>query len=287
MDLNLCLDNDLNLIRRLRESVVKRPFQFHVTNFSTTLKMSVDFLLHESSVGYAIFQVVHQADTIGNRLKEVQDAVQVLYILVVPSVIRLTNLRTLLSLGKWSSLSLSRPSSKSAHYYRSFYPTHNALRGAAQALENVNEVSEGIASDYLRSLLEVNLPKTGKKNKVTLGVSDKNLAGSIKGAFPGVECETGDTSEIVQDMLRGIRQHAPKLLKQLQDGDVERAQLGLGHAYSRARVKFSVQKNDNHIIQSIATLDFLDKSVNSFAMRVRGKILNSFYNKIAKFLHFY
>ncbi len=42
------------------------------------MKMSsnIDYLLHESSVGYAIFQVVHQADTIGNRLKEVQDAGQ-------------------------------------------------------------------------------------------------------------------------------------------------------------------------------------------------------------------
>ena len=39
--------------------------------------MSVDYLLHESSVGYAIFQVVHQADTVGNRLKEVQASVQV------------------------------------------------------------------------------------------------------------------------------------------------------------------------------------------------------------------
>ena len=143
------------------------------------------------------------------------------------------------------------------------------FRGAAQALENANEVSEGIASEYLRSLLEVNLPKGGKRKKILLGVSDKNLAGSIKSAFPSVECETGDTSEIVQDMLRGIRQHAPKLLKQLQEGDVERAQLGLGHAYSRARVKFSVQKNDNHIIQAIATLDHLDKAINTFSMRVR------------------
>ncbi len=100
-------------------------------------------------------------------------------------------------------------------------------------------------------------------------MSEKNIAGSIKAAFPGVECETGDTSEIVADMLRAIRQHAPKLLKQLQEGDVERAQLGLGHAYSRARVKFSVQKNDNHIIQAIATLDHLDKAINTFSMRVR------------------
>jgi len=141
--------------------------------------------------------------------------------------------------------------------------------GAAQALENANEVSEGIASQFLLSLLEVNLPKSGKKNKVTLGVADRNLAGAIKGAFPGLECETGETSEIVQDMLRGIRQHAHKLLKQLQEGDVERAQLGLGHAYSRAKVKFSVQKNDNHIIQAIATLDHLDKAVNMYSMRVR------------------
>jgi nucleolar protein 56 len=37
---------------------------------------AIDYLLHEGSVGYAIFQVSHQADTIGNRLKEVQDASQ-------------------------------------------------------------------------------------------------------------------------------------------------------------------------------------------------------------------
>ncbi|KAL8797927.1 MAG: hypothetical protein Q9182_007110 [Xanthomendoza sp. 2 TL-2023] len=143
------------------------------------------------------------------------------------------------------------------------------FQGAAQALENANVISEGVASDFLISLLELNLPKSAKKHKVTLGVSDKNLAGSIKDAFPGLVCETADTSEIVQDLLRGIRQHAPKLLKQLQEGDVERAQLGLGHAYSRGRVKFSVQKNDNHIIQAIATLDHLDKAINMFSMRVR------------------
>ncbi|KAI4165128.1 MAG: hypothetical protein LQ342_001405 [Letrouitia transgressa] len=143
------------------------------------------------------------------------------------------------------------------------------FQGAPQALENANQVAEGIASEFLISVLETNLPNLGKKHKVTLGVADRNLAVSIKAAFPGLECETGDTSEIVQDMLRGIREHAPKLLKQLQEGDVERAALGLGHAYSRARVKFSVQRNDNHIIQAIATLDHLDKTINTFAMRVR------------------
>ena len=109
---------------------------------------------------------------------------------------------------------------------------------------------------------------------LTCGDADSNainssLAGSIKERFPGLAFETADTSEIVADMLRGLRQHAHKLLKQLQEGDEERAQLGLGHAYSRARVKFSVQKNDNHIIQAIATLDHLDKAINMFSMRVR------------------
>ena len=142
-------------------------------------------------------------------------------------------------------------------------------RNGKQALEELHDVSEGIASQYLQSFLELNLPKAGKKSKITLGVADKILAGSIKGAVPSVECETGDTSEVVQDMLRGLRLHSEKLLKQLREGDTNTAQLGLGHAYSRDKVKFSVQKNDNHIIQAIAILDQLDKAVNTFSMRVR------------------
>ncbi|CAG8972602.1 hypothetical protein HYALB_00005371 [Hymenoscyphus albidus] len=195
----------------------------------------INYLLHESSVGYAIFEVVNQGDAIGNRLKEVQDAT--LDLAKFGKMVKLVN----------------------------FAP----YRGAAEALENINLVSEGVLSEYLRSNLELNLPKPSKKKKVVLGVSDKNLAGSIKASFPGVDCETGETSEVVADLLRGVRFHAGKLLKGLQEGDVERAQLGLGHAYSRAKVKFSVQKNDNHIIQAIATLDHLDKAVNTFSMRVR------------------
>jgi nucleolar protein 56 len=131
-------------------------------------------------------------------------------------------------------------------------------------------VSEGIIPDYLKSVLELNLPQTsGKKSKVSLGVAEKGLAGSIKSAFSGVECHTSDTSEIVADVLRGVRLHADKLLKDLKSGDVEKAGLGMGHAYSRAKVKFNVSKNDNHVIQASATIDFQDKGVNQFFMRVR------------------
>lgn len=64
--------------------------------------MSVDYLLHESSVGYAIFQVVHQPDTVGNRLKEVQDSVQVRQPHIHEILIEmLTDPRILLSLERW------------------------------------------------------------------------------------------------------------------------------------------------------------------------------------------
>ncbi|CAF3945178.1 unnamed protein product, partial [Rotaria magnacalcarata] len=53
------------------------------------------------------------------------------------------------------------------------------------------------------------------------------------------------------------------------DQNQSKAQLGLGHAYSRAKVKFNVNRVDNMIIQSIALLDQLDKDINTFSMRIR------------------
>jgi RNA processing factor Prp31 len=64
----------------------------------------------------------------------------------------------------------------------------------------------------------------------------------------------------------------------LQPGDLEKAQLGLGHSYSRAKVKFNVNRVDNMVIQAIFLLDTLDKDVNSFAMRVRFVI--DFYTNV-------
>jgi nucleolar protein 56 len=34
-----------------------------------------DYLLFEAPMGYSLFKVVHQADTVGNSLKEVQESV--------------------------------------------------------------------------------------------------------------------------------------------------------------------------------------------------------------------
>ncbi|KAF3018800.1 hypothetical protein G7054_g11025 [Neopestalotiopsis clavispora] len=189
----------------------------------------IDFLLHENATGYALFKVVSQPDRISGA-----------------------DSQNLATFGKMVQLVNFAP-----------------WRNAADALENINDISEGILNEYLRSNLELNLPKASSKSPVTLAVQDKNLGGAIKAAFPGVDAETADTSDIAADLLRGVRTHAEKLLKGLQEGDVSRAQLGLGHAYSRGKVKFNVHKNDNHIIRAIATLDNLDKGINLFSQKLR------------------
>ncbi|KAG4093159.1 Nop-domain-containing protein [Neocallimastix lanati (nom. inval.)] len=216
-----------------------------------------NFVLFECASGYALFERIMSED-IGQELEEVQQAVL-----------------DLSKFGKMISL-------------KSFIP----FKSATNALENMNDISEGICSDDLKSFLELNLPKSSKKSKVVLGVSEKNLAGTIKEAV-GVECES---NSVVSEFIRGIRLHFDKLIKQFKEGDIEKAQLGLGHSYSRAKVKFNVNRVDNMIIQAISLLDQLDKDINTFAMRCRewyswhfpelGKIVadHAQYAKLAKII---
>jgi nucleolar protein 56 len=76
-------------------------------------------------------------------------------------------------------------------------------------------------------------------------------------------------NDLIAELLRGVRCHAGRLVKGLEDADAAKASLGLAHAYSRAKVKFNVNRVDNMIIQAIALADTLDKDVNTFAMRCR------------------
>ena len=112
-----------------------------------------------------------------------------------------------------------------------------------------------------------NLPaaQAGKKAKFALGVTEHKLGAAIQEGL-GVPCMC---NEQTTEMLRGVRLHCSGLISALRPGDVERAQLGLAHSYSRSKVKFDVNRADKHIIQSIAILDTLDKDINTFAMRVR------------------
>ncbi|KAJ3108968.1 snoRNP complex protein nop56 [Phlyctochytrium planicorne] len=190
------------------------------------------YVLYETAAGYALFERI-QSEEIGQNLEDVQKATQ-----------------DLAKFGRYIKM-------------KSFAP----FKSAAHALENLMDITEGTASEHLKSFLEVNLPK-GKKNAVQLGVADKSLAGSIQNVL-GVTCLSAETDDTVAELIRGLRLHSEKLLKQMKDGDMYRAQLGLGHSYSRAKVKFNVNRSDNMIIQSINLLDQLDKDVNLFSMRVR------------------
>ncbi|KAF1979088.1 hypothetical protein BU23DRAFT_448949, partial [Bimuria novae-zelandiae CBS 107.79] len=181
----------------------------------------------ESPVGYAIFKVLLEADSIGLSLAEV-----------------CSSMPDLSKFGKMISLVGFFP----------FQGTQHALQGMDRPHESIyiNDLSDDILSDFRRAAVEATVPHS---KKTILGVSDKSLAASVKVAFPKMNCETGETSQVVAEYLRGSRLHGPKLVKSLRDAeaDLDQARLGLGNAYSRLRVKFSNQ-GVTHIMQAIATL---------------------------------
>jgi nucleolar protein 56 len=137
------------------------------------------------------------------------------------------------------------------------------FKTAISALENINAVSEGIVSEELALFLDETLPP--KKKKITLGVADPKLGAAIAEKL-GVQCSHIGA---VPEILRGVRYHFHNLIKGFTATSAGVAQLGLGHSYSRAKVKFNVHRSDNMIIQSIALLDQLDKDINTFSMRIR------------------
>ncbi|XP_068224518.1 nucleolar protein 56, partial [Palaemon carinicauda] len=136
---------------------------------------------------------------------------------------------------------------------------------AASALENINAISEGILTSELSAFLETNLPTAGKKSKIQLGVVEVKLAAAINEALGISVTHVG----VVPEIVRGIRQHLTSYVKGLSAASMKQTELGLGHSYSRGKVKFNVNRADNMIIQSINILDQLDKDVNTFAMRMK------------------
>lgn len=138
------------------------------------------------------------------------------------------------------------------------------FKSGINALDNINAVSEGIVHDDLKLFLSTNLPES-KDVEVNLGIGDTRISGTIFEEV-GVKCVSNDA---VNEVIRGLRLHFPNMIKGLSMVGEAKAQLGLGHSYSRAKVKFNVNRTDNMIIQSIALLDQLDKDINTFSMRVK------------------
>jgi len=135
------------------------------------------------------------------------------------------------------------------------------FKTAQAALENLNSVTEGVLPDSLKDFIG-----TLSVKHLVLGVVEPKLAASIGEAYPKIKIKIGS---VVGEITRGIRTHFHKMVKGMTDEACGKAQLGLGHAYSRSKVKFNVNRADNMIIQGIALLDQLDKDINTFAMRIR------------------
>jgi len=193
----------------------------------------LSFVLFESASGYGLFELV-ALDEIGTKAKDVQ--------------------KTIADLQRFSKVMK----------LKAFSP----FRNTASALEEINSVSEGIMSDTLKDFLTRNLPKSGKegkKSKFSLGLIDAKLASAVQEGT-GIKCVC---DEIVGEVLRGVRNHLSHFVKGLSEMDQSRSQLSLAHSYSRAKVKFNVNKVDNMIIQAISLLDILDRDINTFIMRVK------------------
>jgi len=166
------------------------------------------------------------------------------------------------------------------------------FKSGTNALDNINSISEGLLHEDLRLFLETNVPKSRKKTKSSLGLGDTRLAAAIHEEMT-ITCVN---NSVVTEIIRGLRFHFHHFVKGLTEQTAAKATLGLGHSYSRAKVKFNVNRVDNMIIQSISLLDQLDKDINTFSMRIREwysyhfpemvKVVNDNYTyaRVAKYI---
>eukprot|EP00825_Cyclidium_porcatum_P047873 TRINITY_DN786_c0_g1_i3.p1 TRINITY_DN786_c0_g1~~TRINITY_DN786_c0_g1_i3.p1 ORF type:complete len:525 (+),score=126.29 TRINITY_DN786_c0_g1_i3:48-1622(+) len=138
---------------------------------------------------------------------------------------------------------------------------------AQTALENVIQVCSGQLSENLQTFLEQNIQKSKKQGVVQLAVQDNKLAKEISEKL-GIECKTNDN---IFELFRGIRQHFVLFLKSetFTQNDLDKAELGLAHQFSRTRIALDVKRQDKPIIQSSAVLEQLDKDLNTFCMRIK------------------
>lgn len=138
----------------------------------------------------------------------------------------------------------------------------HAFSTAEEALENMNAVAKGEATELLTSFLDQNLPS--KRKRVQLGIVDISLAKTLSDLDYPVVCDKN-----ILELHRGCRTHITKMVKQFKQSQLATFQVGLGHSYSRNKIQFDPKRQDKPVQNGIALLDMIDKNVNMFAMRVK------------------
>lgn len=189
-------------------------------------------ILYEHATGYSLFRV-NEYEEIGSQMDQVAKA------------------------------SLNATLFNSMVSFIAFQP----FKSAQSTLESAESIVEGKLPEDLKTFLEENLPsKDKKRRKIIVGVADARIGSAITEEF-NVTCSFSD---IVPEIIRGIRFHYEKLIEENVPKDsMFSAESSLGRSLSRSKVKFNVNRADNMIIQSIWLLDKLDKDINTFSMRLR------------------
>ncbi len=114
------------------------------------------------------------------------------------------------------------------------------FNSAVNALENCNGVSGGIVHGDLQNFLLTHL---ASEKPVLLVVTERKLADAIKSPETGLNSNIKCSSESVSaDVYRMIRRFFPSYISELTHFAESQAQIGLGHSYSRAKVKFNVNR---------------------------------------------
>lgn len=159
-----------------------------------------------------------------------------------------------------------------------FYP----FADAAEALETLVGVASGTVPPCMQKFLELHMPaaarqgSSGKSKKkqlagvgeevtaCALGVCDPTLGKALSNLGYSVVY-----SPAMLEMHRGVRMHMKALAKPLKSLPLNKFQVGLGHSYSRHLMQLDPRMQDKPIMQSVALIDSLDKTINSFSMKLK------------------
>jgi hypothetical protein len=180
----------------------------------------IKYALLESAAGFALFER-KEGDEVSSKLAEMQKLV-----LDFTRFARCAARANRRVVGAHADRPCSRVGRRVMNLL-AFLP----FKTAEDALENVMAIAEGSLSASLQAFLQANLP--AKAKKVAMGVSAHNL-GSIIQESLGISCACNDYTA---ELLRGLRVHLPRFVPALRPGDLERAQLGLAHSYSRTKAR--------------------------------------------------
>src|SRR4051812_31326345 len=101
------------------------------------------FILYENAAGLCLFESKARDDI---AIKEIQASIA--------------------ELGRFSTMMI----------LKAFAP----FPSAEAALDNMNAITDGVLSPFLQSFLEQNMPRVQSKTKVTLGVQEARLGGTIQ-----------------------------------------------------------------------------------------------------------